>query len=435
MAVSTISENNLSSASIASLDPKVREAWTQSLSEDEAEALWYAWEFWARPKQCFPEGDWAVWLIKTGRGWGKTRTAAEWVRYQAIDKGYIGKRIALVGRTAADVRDVMIEGESGLLHIGHPKTRPKYEPSKRRLTWPSGAIATTYSADKPDQLRGPQHHVAWADELASWRYAETWDQLLFGLRLGDNPQVVASTTPRPTELIRGLVAEDTTHVTNGHTLENRANLSPMAVQRLLNKYEGTRLGKQELGGEIIDDNPYALWSLDVIDDHRVAEAPELVMIGVAIDPPASSREGTDECGIVAGGVDKRGHGYVLRVEELQAKPSMWASLGVRMYYELKADRVIAEINQGGEMVEHTIRTVDDRVPYKGRRVHRGKRLRAEPVSALYEQGKVHHVGVLSELEDEMCDWVPGDPSPNLMDALTLLFTDLILEGGRRFRPV
>jgi phage terminase large subunit-like protein len=190
-----------------------------------------------------------------------------------------------------------------------------------------------------------------------------------------------------------------------------------------------------LAGEVIDDNPYALWSLETIAEHRVTEAPELVMIGVAIDPPAYSTEGSDECGIVAGGVDKRGHGYVLHSEELQAHPSKWGSQGVRLYYTLHADRIIAETNQGGEMVEHTIHTVDDRVPYKGRHVHRGKRLRAEPVAALYDQGKIHHVGVHSELEDEMCDWVPGDRSPNLMDALTLLFTDLILEGGRRFRPV
>lgn len=411
-----------------------------SLTPQEAEALLYCWPFLAREckrradgtytGQLAPPGDWSTWLVMAGRGYGKTRTGAEWIRDQVENHGR--RRIALVGRTAADVRDVMVEGESGLLAVSPPWFRPHYEPSKRRLTWPNGAIATTYSGDKPDQLRGPQHDAAWCDELAAWRYPESWDQLLFGLRLGDDPRVVVTTTPRPVKHIREMVNESSTVITSGSTLENAANLAKPALERLLKKYKGTRLGRQELEAKLLDDVPGALWTHTLIDEHRRNSFPDLVRVVVAIDPAVTDDEGSAETGIVAAGVGKDGHGYVLDDLSLQASPAGWANEAISAYHKFKADRIVAEANQGGDMIEQTLRSVLGSAtmpPYKKVHASRGKLTRAEPVSALYEKGQVHHVGAFAELEDQMCTWVPGEDSPDRMDALVWALTELLVKDG------
>lgn len=410
---------------LASLNGADRAEIISQLSDADALSLLYDWTFWARASQLAPLGDWYVWMILAGRGWGKTRTGAEWIRDQVENRGK--RRIALIARTAADVRDVMIEGESGLLAICPPWARPNYEPSKRRLTWPNGAIATTYSGDKPDQLRGPQHDCGWADELAAWRYPDAWDQLMFGMRLGDRPQVVVTTTPRPTSLVKQLAVRKSTVVSTGHTLENRAHLAPTALAELLDKYQNTRLGRQELNAEILDDNPGALWTRGRIEALRVNSAPALRRIVVAVDPAATS--GGDETGLVVAGVAADGQGYVLDDLTLRGSPHAWATVAVNAYHAQQADRLIGEANNGGEMVEYTVRTVDPNVSYKAVHASRGKITRAEPIAALYEQGKVHHVGMFAELEDQMCDWAPdsGKASPDRMDALVWALTELMLD--------
>lgn len=387
-------------------------------------ALFYDWQFWARPEQLPPDGDWRVWVIQAGRGFGKTRTGAEWVRSLA-EQGK-ASRIALVGRTPADIRDIMIEGESGLLAICPPDNRPHWSPSLRRLAWPNGVIATTYSGADPDILRGPQHDAAWCDELASWKYAQaTWDNLMFGLRLGDDPRCVVTTTPKPIPLFKDLVKRKTTRVTRGSTYDNIGNLASAFIEQIVAQYEGTRLGQQELKGEIIDDNPGALWKRDQIEALRVLKAPELVRIVVGVDPEGSSGEGSAETGIIGVGLGVDGHLYVMADNSLRATPNGWARAAVTTYNNLKADRIIGEQNNGGEMVESTVRTVDAHISYKGVYASRGKRTRAEPVSSLYEQKKVHHVGMFAELEDQMCQWEPGETSPDRLDALVWGATELM----------
>ncbi len=417
---------------MARLPPEQRQAFLGSLSAEEKERLLYHWPFWARDSQLPPEGEWQFWLLLAGRGFGKSRTGAEWVREQA--SRHPGSRGALVARTAGDVRDVMVEGESGLLAISPPDFQPHYEPSKRRLTWPNGTIATTYSGDKPDQLRGPQHHWAWCDELAAWRHPEAFDQLRFGMRLGDNPRCVITTTPRPVKHIRELMADRSCVVTRGSSYDNRGNLSPVFFADIIRKYEGTRLGRQELNAELLDDNPWALWQRSRIEALRVEKHPELTRVVVAIDPAATSTEEANDTGIVVAGIARVGndvHGYVLDDLSRHASPDGWARAAVEAYHARQADRIVAETNQGGEMVEHTIHTVDRRVSYKGVHASRGKQTRAEPVAALYEQGKVHHVGCFPLLEDQMCEWVPGEESPDRMDALVWALTDLMLTGRDR----
>lgn len=407
-------------AAIASLDPK------------QAEALLYDWQLWARPEQLEPAGEWLTWLIQAGRGFGKTRVGAEWVREQVEKNGC--RRIALVGRTASDTRDVMVEGESGILSVSPPWFRPRYEPSKRRLTWPNGAIATTYSADEPDLLRGPQHDAAWCDELAAWRFADTWDMLQFGLRLGPRPRCVVTTTPRPRKVIRDLVADPACHVTRGSTFDNIDNLAPSFIRAVVRRYEGTTLGRQELKGELLEDIPGAHWTRSTIENGRVKTAPEsLSRLVVAIDPAATSNEGADETGIIVAGVADVGaeeHGYVLEDLSGRYTPSEWARVAIEAYTRWKAGRIVAEVNNGGEMVENTLRVIDPNVSYRAVHASRGKAIRAEPVAALYEQGRVHHVGGYPELEDQMVGWTPdADFSPDRMDALVWALTDLIVESG------
>ena len=383
------------------------------------------WTFRAHPGQIPPvDRQWSVYLMRSGRGGGKTRAGSEWV-LQRVRDGY--RSIALVGKTAADVRDTMIElGESSIMKVARPHERPLYEPSKRRLVFPNGAVAVAYNGDEPDQLRGPQHDSAWIDELAKFRYPEEcWDNLMFGLRLGPNPQAFVTTTPRPIPIIRKLIADKDTIDVRFSTFDNAENLSPIFLQRVRERYEGTRLGRQELYGEILDDNPGALWKRDVIENLRVREHPPLVRIIVAVDPAVTHNEDSDETGIVTAGIAASGHCYVLDDSSLQGSANQWAVAAVRAYHKWEADRIVGEVNNGGDLVEVNIRTVDPTLPYEAVTASRGKLIRAEPVSALYEQGKVHHVGTFPQLEDQMVEWVPGERSPDRMDALVWAITKLI----------
>lgn len=390
------------------------------------------WRAWAREEQLPPETSWRIWLILAGRGFGKTRSGAEWVREQ-VERGD-ARRIALVGATAADVRDTMVEGESGLLRVFPSETRPRYEPSKRRVTFSNGAIATTYSADEPDRLRGPNHDAAWADEIGAWRYPEAWDQLIFGLRIGSHPRVVATTTPRPTRLIRNLLERSDCAVTRGSTFDNADNLSPTFLEEMRSRYEGTRLGRQELDAELLLDADGALWTRDVIDDSRTTSVPDLVRVVVAVDPAVTSKASSDETGIIVAGVDQHGTAFVLEDRTTKGTPAEWASACVTAFHVHKADRIVAEANQGGDMVSHTIRTVDANVPVKLVHASRGKRTRAEPVAALYEQSRVRHAGVFHELEEQLVTWTPDSASPDRLDALVWAVTELVV-NHRDVEPV
>jgi predicted phage terminase large subunit-like protein len=419
-------------ARLAALPFAEREACLAALSAEGAFALYYDWRIWARPSQLPPEGRWRVWLLLAGRGFGKTRSGAEWVREQ-VESG-AAKRVALVAPTAADARDVMVEGESGLLAISPRDDSPLYEPSKRRLTWPNGAVATLFSADEPERLRGPQFDAAWCDELAAWRYPAAWDMLMMGLRLGDHPRVVATTTPKPVPLIRALLKAPDCVVTHGATRENAKNLAPSFLAAIVKQYEGTRLGRQELEAELLEDVPGALWTRDAIERARVAAAPSLRRVVVAIDPAASSSESADETGIVVAGLGEDGQGYVLDDLSGRYRPHEWAARAIAAFRAHAADRIVAETNNGGEMVEATLRTIDGNVPYKPVHASRGKIARAEPVAALYEQRRVHHVGAFPSLEDQMCTFVAGvaagRSSPDRVDALVWALSELMVERGR-----
>lgn len=393
-----------------------------SLSEAEAAALLHDWGIWGRPEQQPPVGNWFCWFIRTGRGWGKTRTGSEWI-LKRVREG--ARHIALIGQTTADVRDTMIEiGDSAILKIASKDEMPDYEPSKRRLMFPNGAVATTFSGDKPDQLRGPQHDTVWIDEFAKFQYPEeTWDNMEFGLRLGETygitPQVLVTTTPRPIKLVKKIVAETTTIDVRGSTIENADNLSPAFIRRMRDKYEGTRIGRQELYGEILDDNPFALWHQAMIDAARVRVHPDLPRIVVGVDPAVTSTSASDDTGIVVAGIGTDREYYVLGDHSLHGSPHEWAVAVCRAFDNYESDRVIGEVNNGGDLVEVNIRTVDQeyRIPYEAVHASRGKQVRAEPIAAMYEQGKVHHVGMFADLEDQMTSWTPGDKSPDRMDAL------------------
>ena len=429
-------------ASFASSPRTEWQAALAALTRDELLALEYDWRFWARPAQLPPPGEWTAWLVMAGRGYGKTRTGAEFVR-QEIEAGRSG-RAALVGPTAADARDVMVEGESGIIAISPPWMRPTYEPSKRRLTWPNGAVGTLYSADEPDRLRGPQHDLAWCDEIATWRYPEAYDQLMFGLRLGLRPRVIATTTPKPTELVRRLVADPTCIVTTGRTVENAPNLAPVFLSHVVARYQGTRLGRQELDAELLEDIPGALWTLGLIEQTRLPlralRDVALARVVVAIDPNVTSGADADEAGIVAvargagpcpcGGKDCA---YVLEDASGDFGPAEWARKAIALYHRRRADRIVAEANNGGELVELQLRVLDPNVSYTAVHAARGKFTRAEPVEALYEQSRVHHAGHFPEMEDQMTRFVPNDgqPSPGRLDALVWAVTELMLDddGG------
>lgn len=391
------------------------------------EELKYYWPFWARPKQLPPEGDWLGWLIRSGRGFGKTRAGAEWVKMR-VEQGY--RRIALIGQTKADVRDEMVElNDAALLNIYQEDEVPDYQPSKRRIVWPNGAVAIVYSGDEPGQLRGPEHDSAWVDELAKFRYPQrTWDNLEMGLRIGDNPQVCITTTPRPIPIIKALLKDEDIMDVVGHSKENISNLSEKYINRIIKRYEGTRLGRQELEGQLLDDSPGALWDREKdIERYRVMEHPELLRIVIAIDPPGTKNKKSAEAGIIAIGEGVDGHGYVLEDVSKKASPTEWAKAAITLYHKYEADRIIGEVNNGGDMIENIIKTINNRVSYKDVRATRGKQLRAEPVASLYEQGKIHHVGTFPELEDQLCQWEPGDDSPDRLDALVWGGTELFID--------
>ena len=417
-----------------------------SLSDQEKAALKWDWKFWARPNQLPPEGEWNTWLVMAGRGFGKTRMGSEWVRNLAHANP--GCRIALVAETAADARDVMIKGDSGLLNCDPTLDEDSWSPTNRCLSWPNGSKAYTYNGTTPDQLRGPQHHFAWVDELAKFEYMQdAWDQLQFGLRLGMHPQCLVTTTPRPLPLIKKLVNDPDTVVTSGSTLDNQANLASNTIKQLYDRYGGTRLGRQELEGEILGDIPGALWNRSSIDDSRLKIPPEdLEKVLVAVDPAASSEEGADENGIVVVGLardnDGYARGYVLEDGTLRGSPEEWAKKAVQLYRKWNADRIVAEKNNGGEMVGSVIKAQDRSVPVKLVHATRGKIVRAEPISSLYEQGRVHHCGEFDLLEDQMCmfsvDNVRNSStgSPDRVDALVWGLTELFdkIAGRRRTGP-
>lgn len=404
--------------------------------------LLFDWSFWARDEQLPPSSSWNTWLVLAGRGFGKTRTGAEWVR-QEIESGR-RQRIALIGPTASDTRDVMVEGESGLLNVCPPWNRPKYEPSKRRVVWPSGRMAILYSAEEPERLRGPQHDGAWCDEPASWKYPESWDQMQFGLRLGDCPQVVVTGTPKPIKLIRDLVKDPMTAVTRGSTYANIANLPEVFIRKLSERYENTRLGRQEINAEILEDVEGALWNSKAIESSRLSLAEyqrlitppdetrpaelEILRLVVAIDPAASHGEESDETGLCAAGRDQRGHYYVLHLDGYRLSPNSWATKAVDLYDRFKADRLIAEINNGGEMVVSTIRGVRREIPVRVVHATRGKVTRAEPIAALYEQGKVHHVGLFARAEEQMYQFPVVNDMDDMVDSLVWALTDLSSRG-------
>lgn len=395
---------------------------------EEAHTVLGDWRVWARPEQLAPDGNWRVWLLLAGRGFGKTRSGAEWVRAQ-VESG-AAKRIALVAPTARDARLVMVEGESGLLSIASAEARPTFAPTKRQLVWPNGAVATLFSADEPDRLRGPQFDAAWCDELAAWRYPAAWDMLMMGLRLGQNPRAVVTTTPKPVKLIRMLLAAPDCVVTRGTTRDNAANLAPGFLASILKQYEGTRLGRQELDAELLDDMPGALWSRDAIERARVDAAPALRRVVVAIDPAVSSGDDADETGIVVAALGQDGQGYVLDDLSGRYSPHDWAARAIDAYRLHRADRIVAEVNNGGAMVEATLRVLDAGVSYKAVHASRGKLARAEPVAALYEQTRVHHVGAFPALEDQLCAFTGGPmshmASPDRVDALVWALSELML---------
>lgn len=402
-----------------------------SLTDNEQAASPFVWEMHARPEQLAPPGDWLVWLMLGGRGLGKTKSGAEWVIEQARTNP--NARIALVGRTVDDVRDTMMLGESGIIACSPPWFQPVYVPSKRHVRWPNGAQAATYSAEKPDQLAGPQHTHAWTDEVALWRYSAAWDQLMFGLRLGQHPRVIATTTPRATPWLRGLVKEPQVTITTGKTYDNAANLSPKFLAAIRKKYEGTRLGRQELHAELLDDVEGALWSmgqLDALTLNPLDDLPEMQRIVVSVDPSESDNEGSAEAGIVVCGMDADGLGYALKDRSGKMLPTQWARRAVAEFYRWNADEIVVEMNAGGEMVKTTIASIDKDVPVRGVYASKSKKARAEPVSALYEQKKIRHVHGLVKLQSQMTEWDPAQgKSPDRIDALVHGMTRLFF--GRK----
>jgi phage terminase large subunit-like protein len=398
----------------------------------------------ARPNQLAPDGDWSVWLIQAGRGYGKTRTGAEWLIDQALT--HPGTRWAILAPTFADARDTCVEGDSGILAVLERRGRradATWNRSLGEVILTNGSRIKLFSGDEPERLRGPQHHGAWCDEPASLRRPDAWDQLMFGLRLGTKPRTVVTGTPKPVALVRTLVAragDGSGQVirTTGATRDNFANLASAAVDELEARYGGTRLGRQELDGELLDDTPGALWTLDLIDLHRVSAAPDLATIVVAVDPAVTYSDASDLTGIVAAGVGHDGDVYVLGdwTSPEPVSPERWATRVVDAHDHHAADHVVAETNNGGDLVVSVIHTVDPTVPVRKVTASRGKQVRAEPVAALYEQGRVHHVGVMAELEDQLTSWTPdAAKSPDRLDALVWAVTDLAVTERKRRRSI
>jgi phage terminase large subunit-like protein len=447
---STCTKRGLTSGAnwIGSAVPSVQESFLNELDEGELRALPYLFDFWAMPHQLPPEGNWRSWVIMGGRGAGKTRAGAEWVRSavegaRPLDAGRC-RRVALVGETIEQVREVMIFGDSGILACSPEDRRPDWEANRKRLVWPNGAIATVHSAHDPEGLRGPQFDAAWVDEIAKWKKSqETWDMLQFALRLGERPQVCVTTTPRNVGVLKALLASPSTVVTHAATEANRANLAASFLEEVRARYRGTRLGRQELDGVLLADAEGALWTSEMLEGARVRELPRMDRIVVAVDPATTSGASADECGIVVAGVRCSGppqdwRAYVLADCTVTGMgPSGWARAAIAAMERFGADRLVAEVNQGGQMVQEVIRQVDPLVPYKGVHASRGKVARAEPVAALYEQGRVFHVADLDQLEDQMCRMTrrgyEGGGSPDRVDALVWALHELMIEPAAKWR--
>jgi phage terminase large subunit-like protein len=430
---------------IAKLPPEQK---AMALQGFDPERLQWDWSFWGRPEQQRPEGDdWNIWLYLAGRGAGKTRTAAEWIREEAkyTNKGQI--RFALVARTAADVRDVIVEGESGIINVTPPSERPLYEPSKRRLTWPNGNTATCFTADEPDSLRGPQFTHAWGDEVAAWRQTPdaagmtAFDNLRVGTRLGSNPKIVVTTTPKRVPLLYALMAEaektGKVIITRGSTMDNQGNLSNAYLDAIKGVYEGTRLAQQELYGEMLSDVEGALWTPDLIDRGRESQLPMGTPLRVVAVDPSVAENPRDECGIVVcastGERDlyKR-NSWVLEDATVHGSPDVWANKVVQMARKWGCP-VVAEVNQGGALVRNAINTIDPSIKVLEVHSKYGKALRAEPITLAYEQGRVHHVGYLADLESQMISWIPGEgKSPDRVDALVHALTALLIKPPAGF---
>nr|WP_208353018.1 terminase family protein [Pseudaestuariivita rosea] len=433
---------------IACAHEDVQKDLLDSLSEGELMALPFLFEFWAHDHQLPPEGDWKTWVIMGGRGAGKTRAGAEWVRAQVEgslpkDKG-AASRVALVGETFDQVRDVMIFGASGIIACCPPDRRPRWVATKRQLVWPNGAVAQAFSAQEPEALRGPQFDAAWVDELAKWKKAEaTWDMLQFALRLGDNPRQCVTTTPRNVGVLKRLLSTPSTVTTTAPTESNRAYLAESFLSEVRARYAGTRLGRQELDGVLLEDMEDALWTSQMIEALRVEVPPALDRIVVAVDPPVTGHAGSDDCGIIVAGVAAKGPpqdwvAYVLEDASVAASsPLGWARRAMAAFDKHGAERLVAEVNQGGDLVESVVRQVDPLVPYRAVRASRGKVVRAEPVAALYEQGRVRHLRGLGDLEDQMCQMTGqgyhGKGSPDRVDALVWALHELMLEPAAKWR--
>lgn len=418
--------------------------WSFEAKQSFLSELKYNWKFWARPEQIAPEDeDWDIWVLLAGRGFGKTRTGAEYIK--EVMMGTPNVRVGIIGQTIAAVRDVCMEGESGLLSVMPQEAlgrKGKYNRSLGQLRLENGSMAFSFSGTDPEKLRGFQSHYLWMDELAAWQYEQaTFDMALMGLRLGQHPRIVITTTPKPSPIVVDLVNRsrsepDKVRITTGSTFDNAANLPDSQLAALRARYEGTTLGRQELYAELILDDPNALWSRTLIDESRVPEysvkVKDLTEIVVALDPSMSALgERDSETGIIVAGRGHDGHCYILEDATLmRPSPDTWAREAVNKYHKWQANKIVAEVNQGYDLVEHTIRTADDKVPLKKVYATRGgKFLRAEPIAALYEQGRVHHVGMFPQLEDQMTQWIPGKASPDRLDAMVWAVTQLMLGGG------
>ncbi len=419
---------------IALLPETERQTLLASLSDAESTAILYDWRnYIARPNQVQPAGEWIHWLLLAGRGFGKTRTGGETVREWAEKP--LPAPIHLIAPTNADIRGVMIEGPSGLLSCYPDNDRPKYEPSKGHLiTWKNGNIGRAFSAEEPERLRGPQCCRYWADEICAWQNAEdTWDMMQLGFRIGDNLRGVITTTPKPIKLIRDIIADPSTITTRASTYDNRPNLSEAFFDTVIRKYEGTRIGRQELMAELLEDFPGALWNRPMIDSSRIrpdeVHWDMVVRIVVAIDPAVSANEDSDETGIICAALLRSEHVLILDDDSCKESPLGWARRAVARYKIRKADRIVAEVNNGGDLVAANLYVIDPNIPFRAVRASRGKAVRAEPVAALYEQGRVHHVGQFPTLEDQLCEWVPAvnDKSPDRMDALVWAVTELVVD--------
>jgi phage terminase large subunit-like protein len=420
----------------------------EGLSDNALLALPWMFEFWALPHQLPPDGAWKTWVIMGGRGAGKTRAGAEWVRAQVEgalpeDQGAM-RRVALVGETVDQVRDVMVLGESGILACTPPDRRPDWIASRRLLQWPNGATAQVFSAHEPDSLRGPQFDGAWVDELAKWKKGqETWDQLQFALRLGDNPRQVVTTTPQNVGVLKAILKNPSTVRTHAPTSANRAYLASSFLEEVEARYGGSLLGRQELEGELIEEVEGALWQQADLDRSRLQDKPALNRIVVAVDPPVTGHKGSDECGILVVGANTEGPPQSWRAVVLEdasvtgASPDHWARAAIAAMDRHGADRLVAEVNQGGDLVEQVIRQIDPLVPFRAVHASRGKVVRAEPVAALYEQGRVSHLGGLARLEAQMCQMTRsgflGRGSPDRVDALVWALTDLVVEPAAAYR--